>query len=305
LPSYRFCRPDDVPFLVRAVNECFDVHFPDRPPLSVDGFRREMKHLDLWPSSSMVAAEDDVPVAVLTGTKRDDEVLVSRIGVRPGEERQGHCGHLLTSLGQKQAVLGPPRLAVEVPASRSSVLAFFRAQGWAEETVYTDWEREASGPGDGREVEPVPEGLAALIGPITVAELDAAGVLAGPTAPAGSNGANGTSAPPAWERRIESLRGRGEVLQGAALASPDRIEGWVHWEETAGALDVAAWGAADPERRETVLELLLRHLASTRPGVFLRLTKTGEGEVPADVARAVGLHPAERYHRLTRKAEAL
>jgi len=138
-----------------------------------------------------------------------------------------------------------------------------------------------------------------------MAELDAAGALTGLAAPAGANGPSCANAQPAWERRIESLRGRGDVLRGTALASPDRIEGWVLWDESEGALDVTGWGAADPERRETVLELLLRHLASTRPGVFLRLTKTGEGEVPADVARAVGLHPAERYHRLTRRAEAL
>lgn len=296
MPSYRFCRPDDVPFLVRAVNECFDVHFPGRPPLTVDGFRREMKHLDLWPSSSMVAADDDVPVAVLTGTKRDDEVLVSRIGVRPGDERQGHCGHLLTSLGQKQAVLGPPRLAVEVPASRPGVLAFFHALGWKDEAVYTDRVCEMEG---GDRVEPVPDGLAALIGPATVAQLDAAGALASQA------GANGTGAPPAWERRIESLRGRSEALQGTALASPDRIEGWVLWEDVEGTQEVAAWGTAGPERRGTVLELLLRHLVTARPASVLRLVKAGEDEVPDEVARAVGLHPAERYHRLTRKAEAL
>lgn len=302
MPSYRFCRPDDIPFLVRAVNECFDVHFPERSPLSVDGFRREMKQLDLWPSSSMVAAEDDVPMAVLTGTKRDDEVLVSRIGARPGEERRGHCAHLLTSLSQKQAVLGPPRLAVEVPASRPAVLTFFGALGWKEDGVYTDRLRAAPGEAG---VDPVPEGVAELIGPITVAELDAAGILTGPPPPNGSSGADGGGAPPAWERRLESLRGRGDALRGAALASPDRIEGWILWEEREGAHDVVAWNAAEPERRDTVLELLLRHLVATGPDASLRLVKTGEGEVPDGVARAFGFQPDERYHRLTTKAEAL
>lgn len=311
MPSYRFCRPDDVPFLVRAVNDCFDVHFPERPRLTFDGFRREMKHLDLWPSSSMVAAEESVPVAVLTGTKRDDEVLVSRIGVRPGAERQGHCGHLLTSLGQKQAVLGPPRLAVEVPASRPGVLAFFRAMGWTEDGVYTDWVRNRPDPVGGTTVEPGPRGLAGLIGPVTVAELDAAGALTAPSS------GNGTNAPPAWERRIESLRNRNDALQGAALASPERIEGWLLWEETEDALDVAAWGmapgasdgasdgASNGDRGRKVLEILLRHLATLAPATALRLVKTGEGEVPEAVARTLGLHPTERHHRLTTKAEAL
>ena len=98
MPSYRFCRPDDIPFLVRAVNECYVPHFPGTPQMSVEAFRREMKELDLWPSSCLVAADDERPVAVLTGTKRADETLISRIGVRPGETGREHGGHLVTSL---------------------------------------------------------------------------------------------------------------------------------------------------------------------------------------------------------------
>ncbi len=140
MPSYRFCRPDDIPFLVRAVNECWAPHFPGTPPLTVEGFRREMKELDLWPSSSMVAADDETPVAVLTGTKREEETLISRIGVRPGETRKGHGGHLVTSLSQKLAVLGPPRLVAEVPGDLPDALRFFEGLGWR---------REATCPGAG------------------------------------------------------------------------------------------------------------------------------------------------------------
>ena len=262
MPSYRFCRPDDIPFLVRAVNACFDVHFPDRPPLTVDGFRREMKHLDLWPSSSLIAAEGDEPVAVLTGTKRDDETLVSRIGVRPGLERDGHGGHLITSLGQKLAVLGPPRLAAEVPASRPGALAFFRALGWQDDGVYTDLERigpEGGGADDRDEartppIEPPPVGL---VGPITVAELDSAGVLAaaqrqtpdraaevrreGGWTAVGAVPATGTAArPSAVPPGLGTAPGRASAgaprpSPGAAIASPDRIEAWILWEPaTAG-----------------------------------------------------------------------
>jgi len=360
MPSYRFCRPDDIPFLVRAVNACFDVHFPDRPPLTVDGFRREMKHLDLWPSSCLIAAEGDDPVAVLTGTKRDDETLVSRIGVRPGLERDGHGGHLLTSLGQKLAVLGPPRLAVEVPASRPGALAFFRALGWRDDGVYVDLEGdlEQGGPEgggtDGRgetrktPVEPPPEGL---VGTVTVAELDAAGVLApgAGTAPASAAGgassgaeadtgtgaavepdaATGTAvaavppglAPTAWERRPASLRGRADALRGAAIASPDRIESWILWEPAPGSegtLEVAAWGFGDAgssppgsqgaestDRRALLLSLLLRHLLTAEPTRRLRLVKTSAGEVPSEIVAALGLQPAERYHRLITDAQPL
>lgn len=299
MPSYRFTRPDDIPYLVRAVNECFDVHFPDRPALTVGRFREEMKHLDLWPSNSMVAAADTEPVAVLTATKRADETLVSRIGARPGEERQGHCAHLLTSLGQKLAVLGPPRLAVEVPASRPGALGLFRTLGWREETVYTDLVRPAGSADATATLEPVPEGL---VSPVTVEELAGAGALTGP-APA--SGPETPAAPAAWERRLPSLRGRSDVLRGAALASPDRVEGWLLWEEREDALDVAAWGAAEAERGGLVLSLLLRDLVRANPGTAVRLVRTGEGEIPSEVVEELGLEPVERYHRLTTEAKPL
>jgi ribosomal protein S18 acetylase RimI-like enzyme len=131
--AYRFCRPDDIPLLVAAVNRCYDAHFPADPPLTIDGFRREMREAQLWPSNCMVATSGGEPVAVVLGTKAPSEVHVRRIGVAPGHQRHGHGRHLLESLGSKLAVLGPPRLVAEVPAGLGGALAFFAAIGWREE----------------------------------------------------------------------------------------------------------------------------------------------------------------------------
>ncbi len=133
--AYRFCRPDDIPLLVSAVNRCYDVHFPGEAPLTVDGFRREVREERLWPSNCMVATAGDEPVAVVLGTKTPHEVHVRRIGVAPGHQRRGHGRHLLESLGSKLAVLGPPRLVAEVPAVLAEARAFFAALGWSEETT--------------------------------------------------------------------------------------------------------------------------------------------------------------------------
>src|SRR6185436_14059565 len=132
--AYRFCRPDDIPMLVAAVNRCYDVHFPAATPLTVDGFRREMREERLWPSNCIVATAGDDPVAVVLGTKAPEEVHVRRIGVAPGHQRRGHGQHLLESLGSKLAVLGPPRLVAEVPAILAEARAFFAALGWHEES---------------------------------------------------------------------------------------------------------------------------------------------------------------------------
>jgi ribosomal protein S18 acetylase RimI-like enzyme len=131
--AYRFCRPDDIPLLVHAVNRCFDSHFPQRPPLTVDGFRRGVREAHVWPSNCMVATAGDDPVAVVVGTKQPHEVRVACIGVAAAHQRRGHGRHLLESLGSKLAVLGPPRLVAEVPVALADALAFFAALGWREE----------------------------------------------------------------------------------------------------------------------------------------------------------------------------
>ena len=55
MPAYRFCRTDDIPLLVNALNACYVVHFPDQVALSVADFKREIRELDVWASSCMVA----------------------------------------------------------------------------------------------------------------------------------------------------------------------------------------------------------------------------------------------------------
>lgn len=287
MPSYRFCRPDDIPFLVRAVNECFAAHFPGTPTMTVEAYRREMKELDLWPSSCMLALTDTDPVAVLTGTKRESETLVSRIGVRPGEEGRGHGGHLLTSLSQKLAVLGPPRLVAEVPAALPRVGRFFERHGWRREIAFTDWLR----PVGGTPVEPVPEGLVA---PAMVAELVEAGAL---ETPAGA----------AWLRTRKTLMNRREGLLGLALASPDRIEGWLLFDPEAqdGAVEVVGTWTADGARRDLLLGALLRRLIAAAAGQPIRLARLGEGELPEDLLAGLGFEPEAEYHRYATEAKPL
>ncbi|MEM7351364.1 MAG: hypothetical protein AAF657_11195 [Acidobacteriota bacterium] len=282
MPSYRFCRPDDIPYLVRAVNECYDVHFPDEPPLTLERFRAEMKAIDLWPSNCMVASSDAGPIAVLIGTKRADEVSVLRIGLRPGHERQGHGAHILTSLSQKLSVLGPERLVVEIPRALPGAEPFFAACDYTPEAVYTDYLR-APAP-----VDPVP---AELVMPTTVDELDDHGLL-----DIGSD--------VAWERRRETLLGRKEDdLEGFCIASPERVEACLLYRESDDGkdIDIPALIARESPQRELFLGLLLRHLAGRceRP---LRLPKLVEGEVPATVLTPLRFKAGAQYLRLASTA---
>ncbi len=70
MPAYRFCRTDDIALLTDALNACYLVHFPDQHALSTSDFKREIRELNVWSSSCMVASADRDPIAVVTGAKR-------------------------------------------------------------------------------------------------------------------------------------------------------------------------------------------------------------------------------------------
>jgi GNAT superfamily N-acetyltransferase len=278
--AYRFCRPDDVPRLVDAVNSCSRPHCPGWSEITVESFRREMKVLDVWPSNSMVAMMGEEPGAVLIGTKRAREVLVHRVAVAPRYQRQGHGRHLLTSLSQKLAVLGPPRLVAEVLEERRGVGAFLTAVGYRQEAEWVDWRRPRP---------PTTAPPAELFAPVTVSELDRAGRL-------------DAAAPRAWARQPETLRNRAAELTGVALASPD---GWAAWALAAHGgeeLEALAWGAVETARPEALLGPLFGHLQH-RFGLPLSLPRVAPEELAGDSLAALGFTPGARTRLYAAEAQ--
>jgi GNAT superfamily N-acetyltransferase len=202
MPAYRFCRTDDIPLLVDALNSCCVVHFPEQEKLSVDDFKREIRELDVWCSSCMVALADGDPIAVVTGAKRERETFIHRIGVHPDFLRRGHARHLLESLGQKLSILGPPRVVVELPEDLPGVRDLFESVGYGAEQRFADFilsKPLAPLPGTGEVV------AASLDDLLRCEALD-------------------QSASRSWERALPTLQNRKDQLQGLAIASDTRVE---------------------------------------------------------------------------------
>jgi len=143
MSAYRFCRTDDIALLVDALNRCWAPYFPDEPPATPAAFKRSIRDLQVWCSSCMVAFSGPDPIGVLIGAKRPSGTLVHRIAVHPDHRRQGHARHLLTSLGSKLAILGPPLIVAEVPETIASACELFTAGGFACEATLTDYVRES------------------------------------------------------------------------------------------------------------------------------------------------------------------
>lgn len=206
MPAYRFCRTDDIPFLVAALNACYVVHFPDRAPLSVADFKQEMRDLNVWASSCMAASEDGEPIAVVTGAKREHETWIHRIGVHPDFQRRGHAQHLLESLSHKLSVLGPPRVVAEVPDDQSAVCDLFESVGYEAEGRFTDLVLAEP-------LAPLSSSAASQVSQIGLDDLQ-------------SRGALDSSLSRSWERAFETLQNRKDQLEGLAIASDSRVEAY-------------------------------------------------------------------------------
>ncbi len=202
MPSYRFCRSDDIALLTDALNKCWGVHFPEQDRLSTADFKREIRELNVWSSSCMVASSNGDPIGVVTGAKRERETLIHRIGVHPDFMRQGHARHLLESLSQKLAVLGPPRMVAEVPEDLDTACRLFEAVGYQAEQRFADFT--------------LPEPLAppAATDGVSPASLD--DLL--------RYEALDPSLSRSWQRELSTLQNRKDQIRGLAIASDTRVE---------------------------------------------------------------------------------
>jgi GNAT superfamily N-acetyltransferase len=222
MSSYRFCRTDDIGLLVDALNRCWLPYFPEQPAVTPVAFKRSIRDLQVWCSSCMVAFSGSDTIGVLIGAKRSSGTLVHKIAVHPDHRRQGHGRHLLASLGSKLAILGPPRIVAEVPETLAPACELFRASGYLEEALLTDYVLEPpalSDRGDAARAE-------GFVIPVTVDDLAANGLLEGaPPSPVAS--ARQAQPPVCWERSVETLTARKDDIAGLAVASEERIEAYL------------------------------------------------------------------------------
>lgn len=265
MSAYRFCRTDDIGLLVDALNRCWAPHVPDEPLETPASFKRSIRDLQVWCSSCMVAFAGRDPIGVLIGAKRETATLIHRIAVHPDHLRQGHGRHLLSSLGSKLAILGPPRIVAEVPERLDSACALFEACGYVQEAVLTDY---AVGPNF--------SSATAFIIPVTVDDLAANGLL------------EGGHPPTCWERSVETLVARKADLAGLAVASDERIEAYLLYMER----EIVALRSLVEDGGARLQQLLSR-----LGGESFHYRKVHPAENPGKSLETLGFRPAAA-HRL-------
>jgi GNAT superfamily N-acetyltransferase len=283
LSAYRFCRTDDIGLLVDALNRCWAPYFPDEPLMTPAAFKRSIRDLQVWCSSCMVAFAGSDPIGVLIGAKRPSSTLVHKIAVHPDHRRQGHGRHLLTSLGSKLAILGPPRIVAEVPETLAPACDLFNASGYVQEAVLTDYVLEMPALSEHGSGEAGLMRVEGFVIPVTIDDLAANDLL-------------GESPHVCWERSVETLTARKDEIAGLAVASDERIEAYVLYAkrsmEEAKVLSLRSFIDDGGAR----LKHLISHLRARGTETF-ELPKVHPTEISKEWLETLGFSPLG-VHRL-------
>lgn len=288
MSAYRFCRTDDIALLVDALNRCWSAYFPGELPITQAAFKRSIRDLQVWCSSCMVAFSGSDPIGVLIGAKRSSGTLVHKIAVHPDHCREGHGRHLLSSLGSKLAILGPPRIVAEVPETLVPACELFRACGFVQETLLRDYVCEP-GQGDVRtpgRLDPA-DPIGTFVIPVSVDDLAANGLL-------------GEADPSVcWERSVETLMARKDEIAGLAVASDERIEACILYIEHEIGAEILSLRSFVDDGGCRLAQLLSQ--SGTRTW---RLAKVHPAEISNEFLEMLGFRPAGVHCRYAARAQA-
>lgn len=290
MTAYRFCRTDDMALLVAAYESCRGEEDAGAPALDRAGLKDLVRELDLWCSSCMVAMEGREPVGVLLGAKRPDATLVYGLRVKPEHRRRGHGRHLLTSLGQKLAILGPPRLVAEVPSDRPAARALFERCGWVNEGTLVDWRRDGAAAGLEAHVVSGPGAERDAVAPICVGDMVGEKLL--------GEGAR------CWHRDLPALSKLGERLQGLGFHSAERLEAGLLFRSGAEAWEILAIGSTAGRLGRLALTVLVEELARQAGDAPLLLARVAHAEIDAELLESLGFRPGAAHMMFSTIAQA-
>ena len=273
MPSYRFCRPDDLALIVRAINQCCRIHETGAPEMTEERLKAHMTLFAVRPGNCMVALERQQPVAAIISTRREAGAWIQTLGCQPAFQRRGIASQLVEALVRKIAIQRTEDITVDVPEDNDAALNFFQAAGFEERGGLVTLAGEPEGASDpsGEVVEaPAPELLDAYQAFHAV--------------------------PACWERSADSLAGYGELIQGYAYRENGAMQGYL-LRQDATILDLAC--APDTDAAHVCAVLLGRlHTAGVSRATFPKLNAA---DPLLDILQRQNLKPVRRYRLMGQK----
>lgn len=273
MPSYRFCRPDDLELIVRAINQCCRIHETDAPEMTEERLKAHMTLFAVRPGNCMVALERQQPVAAIISTRRGADAWIQTLGCQPAFQRRGIASQLVEALVRKIAIQRTEDITVDVPDDNGVALDFFQSVGFEER---------------GR--------LVTMQGELEMASDPSGEVVQTPASALLDSYEAFHAVPACWERSAASLAGYGELIQGCAHRENGATQGYLLYQGTT-ILDLACAPDADVVR---VSAALLGRLQATGAAP-LTLPKVNVTDPLFDILQQQGLQPARGYRLMGQK----
>lgn len=273
MPSYRFCRPDDLGLIVRAINQCCRIHETDTPEMTEERLKAHMTLFAVRPGNCMAALERQQPVAAIISTRREADAWIQTLGCQPAFQRRGIASQLVEALVRKIAIQRTEDITVDVPEDHDAALEFFQAVGFEERERFVTLVGQGVSPGDasGEVIEAPAAALLDFYGAFHVFSA-------------------------CWERSAASLAGYGELIQGYAYRENGATRGYL-LHRCSTILDLACAPDADAARVSAAL-LGRLHTAGVSPLTF---PKVNAADPLFDVLQRQGLKPARGYRLMGQK----
>ncbi|AWT59152.1 MAG: hypothetical protein DF168_00332 [Candidatus Moanabacter tarae] len=289
MPSFRFCRPDDSSLLIEATNQAFNIHFPRLVPITEEKFKREIKELDLWTSSCVLASEDGKPIGVLIAAKREEAATILRLGVVPRFQGHGYGSHLVASLKDKMSVLGPALLTVEITENQAGLITFFQKLGFELEDEYYDFMFQSE-----LEESSLPE----LVSEIGVDDLGSRFLHSSDGEFQVGEGFL------AWMRQTQTIINQKNSVRGLGIPDLDGFAAYLYYREIQGSgaceggsyVEIVAIGCRIREKATILCGILIRYLLSQIQSRIL-VPRLSKSEISYDILEEIGFVRGARILR--------
>ena len=226
----------------------------------------------------------------MIGAKRPTSTLIHKIAVHPDHRRQGHGRHLLTSLSSKLSILGPPSMIAEVPETLAPACGLFKAGGYIEEALLTDYVMGGVGPNFSSATPSRDQNdTGRFVIPVSVDDLEANGLL------------EEADQQMCWERSVETLTARKDDISGLAVATDERIEAYVLFADRVPTAEIVSFHTF-VEDSGARLRQLVAQLGVQGMRVF-RFPKVHPSEISGELVEALGFRPAGAHRLFAARAQ--
>ena len=205
--------------------------------------------------------------------------LILRLGIHPNYRGNDYGHHLVTSLIDKMAVLGPPLLTVVIPDERKDLVAFFEKLEFTAHRNYWDFSTTTS---------LTPPTSSQWIIPVEPKDLEDRSLRKAEE----DNRSDETLL--AWDRRTQTLNNLKKEIKGIGIPDVDGIAAYLFYIDQGSLVKILGLGCKNQEKETMLLGLLIKHLSTTISS-SIEIPKLSTHEVDFSFLETISFRKTQSY----------